>query len=399
MSQFGYFPLAHGATQGLTEPDFVASDIDFDWNATNTSFADDQLLDTGAEGQVVGELRVREQTSADVNITTNELDIDASASAAADFSGVKDPNGQPGANGTIYVCDTDHDGGVTAIGAIAIANTDHSNANIDTTDNWHLGLDFKDGATNDDWAHAYNGTDVSGAQSLMGAKNTVTAANRRFALITGGWNSSGEPYRSGQTRADFQFGGAIFSDGVCVWRTPLHDWTDETMWGNFLARDEAVQMDNVIVDHDQQVMNEADGYDASVTSPTTYDDTNDSTQSIMFKVGTLGSGTIILRQNWDGSDDSGENRWTIGTDGSVAVQTFSGSLPQDSDSAAASTVSSGDTILITGFQMCRMYVNGVDIDVEAVLEESDDRVKISFSGTSTVDWVASWADETGIAAL
>lgn len=385
---FGYQRLGFGAWTSRGPPDSPAdTNLDFDWIATNQTFNDGDILNAGFAGRNTGDLEVREQASADIGVTANQGELDCSLSAAGDWSGFKERGSFTGENGTAYVADYNPTG-TAAECAIVIADTDHTNADLDTQSNWQAAVQWIRGSA----AKArVNGTEEDLREDFGGA--TI----KRLSLITGGFNSAGEPYRTGETRTSYEYGFGVYLDGNPKYLCTTGNWNGVTMWGNFVANDERVLMAETFVDADNHVWNEFDTYDATPTNGESYAG-HDLDQIVMLEIANLGT-SVNVRVNSNDAGDETEVRFN--SDGSIDVETIETFSSNGTTSSGTGEVSAGDECMIvcTNSGRVSVYVNNSYVVERTDNPGADTQVIISYSGAGDADWLSIKGPEAGFATL
>ena len=183
------------------------------FNVSNHTFSNGDDVETASGPSAVqnGALVVRDaDASASAAISTNKLRLTQPNSAWDDLN-VSDSNGQTRALGLTLLATVSCEEGTTTTPASQFRVAFQSDsgqwpaANTDT----HLAVKFEFFTTLT-YGVFLNNTPT---QINSGLTPLTLSTDYSAAIIVGGSNSSGTPYKAGDTKADFDYGGAFFAKG------------------------------------------------------------------------------------------------------------------------------------------------------------------------------------------
>jgi len=205
-------PLARAINRpvagGLLPPAGITFLLKATFKVGDQSFTDAQVLGV-PEGVEIGALTVVEPNGT-VAIVSNQLSV----------------NGTVGTHGAFNPASVTRQIGLTALADFSVAANSNDQLGYHTAaaltlGNLAAGTQLFDGASLQVRHHADpNVADVVAPRSGAGSF--------KLNVVTGGYNTSGVPYTSGDVKADFSFGSSLFDDsaGKLLYRMPTNNTTN-----------------------------------------------------------------------------------------------------------------------------------------------------------------------------
>ncbi|MCP4493225.1 MAG: hypothetical protein GY820_38875 [Gammaproteobacteria bacterium] len=163
------------------------------FNADNQTFTDEQVLDTEAEGVQDGEfLYHNDNGDGDYKIVSNQLELDVTSSSGNYETTLTDNNGQTKEFGLTGIVENE----LGWICGFADRNVPGNSGHLELT-SYILS----------------NTVRLFVAGTVLYTEPASVSTGYKTAFVVGGYNSSGIPYQSGDTKADFLYGGSVFIKG------------------------------------------------------------------------------------------------------------------------------------------------------------------------------------------
>lgn len=164
------------------------------FTAANQSFTDGQVLDTAAEGVEVGQLTAKDTSTGTLDIVSNQLVVGAESNWIS--TGVFG-EALTRAIGTAILFKFQKSASVDRI-LVGLSDV------YDIQDNPEVGVKLVDGL--------YKCTDNHSLKSVNTAYPAISEVD--VAIVLGGYDVNGVPYKSGDTKANFTYGAAYFIKDV-----------------------------------------------------------------------------------------------------------------------------------------------------------------------------------------
>lgn len=354
------------------------------FTAGNQTFSDAQVLDTEAEGVEDGQLTV---TGTGVDILSNELVVDVADQGVLGESAARSIG-----LACIFTHEANHNSARTAAGFTAntsMVNADNRNDGLllASSSQWNINVNLKTTADTTAGSHFF----------WLDTSSYALNTPYTFALIVGGYNVNGVPYNTGDTKADFVYGGNIFRNVAGTWilgyrvsggnDTPLYP----IMQAGFTARSHTIDS-FVVPDVDLSALLVPNNLDTSVATTDAFTHIADCViESLVTTLPSSGNYDIEFRRQ----DDT--HKWICRTTSAGAISLIeddAGEVTRIGPVAAA--VSNGDRIVIVA-EDDDIIIHSADVRrgayASAANFKTDTGGKVVF-GSGTIAHIADWSRGT-----